>query len=199
MIEITNDEELARVAEEVSERLQAMQDYMGNSEANRCLIKFPRGYLMTASTIRKYYPFIDDPIQKSNTAYTVTLIQSIEWLLTRTDIGLTARSMLCKLLIVLRGSLAEFLLIDAVGTTKKRLESFEKRATKLRDERVISDSLKNELCWLWDTRCNIHLDKPSRSEHLKYGQRDADRAVHAVVELRAALKVRAVLVRAFTS
>jgi hypothetical protein len=192
MIRIENDADLERVAAEVSERLQAMQDYTGRTSGPRGVIRFPRGYLMGMAEIRRHYAFIGSSIRRSNIAYTVSLIQVMTWLLTRTDIALTARSMVCKLLIVLRASVAETMLADALdgGKHARRRGSFKQRTERLERQGVISHEVRQALDRLWAQRNHIHLDHPGDAEHLKYGDEDARRARDAVLALHQQLGAR---------
>lgn len=195
MIQITSDEDFSKVAAEASERIQAMNDYisenyMGDIRIDKGILNFPRRYLMTVSEVENYYSFILDKHKRKNVSYTVLLIQTLEWTLYRTDVGLTARSMLCKLLITLRGSIAELLLIETAGETNS-LNSFAKRAKRLADTGVIDKSLEEELKWLWEMRCRIHLNKLDFAEHMIYSDTEATRAQRAVVGLRSALKENA--------
>jgi hypothetical protein len=162
-----------------------MQNYLDDKENREALIRFPSGWFLTVMEITGNYNFVGGAARRKNIAYTVMGMHALEWLLKRTNIGLTPNSMLCKVLIVLRGSLAEFLLIDAIHPKKKG--SFGERAEHLKEMGVINQGLKDELVWLWDIRCNIHLDKLFSAEHLTYERKDVERARMTVRKLRFAL------------
>lgn len=83
------------------------------------------------------------------------LSDTVLWLSVRTDIGGTARDMLNKLFIFLIGSIIESVTKDYLkGICGK---NFEGRLTFLVTNGVIQEELKQEICWVWETRNRMHL------------------------------------------
>ena len=185
-MKINSEEELAAACIKAGELLQEIDDYKRKNEKNTDRFKFPRGYLNKASDIKVHYEFIDDNTLRSNIAYTVILIQSMSWLVNRTDVKLTAQYMIFKFLIFLRGSIVEAMLKHRVPSDRK-YGSLRKKAYFLLDEGVISQEIYDDIDWLWDIRCNAHLTKLDEPEHQQYEIDDVKRAWKTVVNLRQAL------------
>ena len=191
---ITNDQELQRVANQASALIQEIHDYC--AATNRTIVdvpearvRFPRGFIRTASYQRSRFSFLNDNALKSNIAYTLILSDTILWLSVRTDVGGTARDMLNKLFIFLVGSIIE-------SVTKVYLHSicgknFERRIEFLVENEVISNDLKNETCWVWDTRNRMHLFQlEGREYENEYNQENHIRTIAAFRGLLAALDAR---------
>jgi hypothetical protein len=154
-VAISNDKELAEAVKNASMLLQEIQDYCERENRSDARVRFPRGYLRTASSQRDRLPFVESSDLKSNLSYTLILSDVILWLLTRTDIAATARDMLIKLFIFLGGSLTESITKDYLkGICGK---SFKVRTEYLNKNGIISSELKADLDWVWDTRNNMHL------------------------------------------
>lgn len=140
-MEINNDRDLARAADEASALLQAIQDYLGRKPHEAARVRFPRGYLRTASTLRKRFDFIENKELKSNLAYTLILSDVILWVLHRTDIAGTARDMLIKLFLFLGGTLIESITKDYLkGICGK---NFKGRTQYLKDQGIIDEQILN--------------------------------------------------------
>ncbi|WP_199532930.1 hypothetical protein [Thiopseudomonas alkaliphila] len=162
-MEIENEAQLEEAVEKASELLQAIQDYCGRDNIKKAKIRFPRGYIRTASVQRGRLRFIKDQSLKSNLAYTLMLSDVVLWNLIRTDISGTANQMLIKLFIFLGGSMVESITKDYLkGICGK---NFKKRTEYLVDNQIIPDELKEELDWVWDTRNNMHLFMLDGSEY----------------------------------
>ena len=153
-MKIENEAKLEEAVEKAGELLQAIQDYCGRDNITKAKVRFPRGYIRTASTQRGRLRFIKDQDLKSNLAYTLMLSDVVLWNLIRTDISGTANQMLIKLFIFLGGSMIESITRDYLkGICGK---NFKKRTEYLVNNSVIPEDLKQELDWVWDTRNNIH-------------------------------------------
>ncbi len=191
---ITNDQDLQRAANQASALIQEIHDYC--AETNRTIVdvpearaRFPRGFIRTAAYQRSRFPFINDHSLKSNIAYTLILSDTILWLSVRTDVGGTARDMLNKLFIFLIGSIIE-------SITKVYLrgicgQNFERRLEFLVKNSVIVDDLKNEICWVWETRNRMHLFQlEGREYENEYNHENHIRTIAAFRGLLAALEKR---------
>src|SRR5690554_6832266 len=66
---ITNDRELRDASRKAGELLQEIQDYCGRKLKDDAKVRFPRGYLRTASSQRERLSFVADEDLKSNLAY----------------------------------------------------------------------------------------------------------------------------------
>jgi hypothetical protein len=154
-VPISNDKELSEAVTKAGSLLQEIQDYCDRVNRDDAKVRFPRGYLRTASSQRERLPFVKDSDLKSNLSYTIILSDTVLWLLTRTDIAATAKDMLIKLFIFLGGSLVESITKDYLkGICGK---SFKVRTQCLVGNNIIGDQLKEDLDWVWDTRNNMHL------------------------------------------
>tara|TARA_R110000823_G_scaffold239167_2_gene364422 strand:+ start:198 stop:782 length:585 start_codon:yes stop_codon:yes gene_type:complete len=152
---ITNDRELRDASRKAGELLQEIQDYCGRKLKDDAKVRFPRGYLRTASSQRERLSFVADEDLKSNLAYTLILSDTILWQLKRTDISGTAKEMLIKLFIFIGGTLIESITKDYLkGLCGK---NFKKRTQYLVDKGVIDSTLQSDIDWIWDTRNNMHL------------------------------------------
>ena len=150
IVPISNDKELSEAVTKAGSLLQEIQDYCGRVNRYNAKVRFPRGYLRTASSQRERLPFVKDSDLKSNLSYTIILSDTVLWLLTRTDIAATAKDMLIKLFIFLGGSLVESITKDYLkGICGK---SFKVRTQYLVGNNIIGDQLKEDLDWVWDTR-----------------------------------------------
>lgn len=191
---ITNEHELQLAANQASTLIQEIHDYCAAS--NRTIadvpaarVRFPRGFIRTADYQRSRFSFLNDYSLKSNIAYTLIMSDTILWLSVRTDVGGTARDMLNKLFIFLVGSIIE-------SVTKVYLRgicgrNFGGRLDFLEDNGVISNDLKNELCWVWDTRNRMHLFQlEGREYENEYHQENHIRTISAFRGLLSALEER---------
>lgn len=189
---IRNEQELEQAANEASALIQEIHNYC--AETNRTIadvpqarVRFPRGFIRTAAYQRSRFPFLNDDALKSNIAYTLILSDTILWLSVRTDVGGTARDMLNKLFIFLVGSIIE-------SVTKVYLrgvcgKNFEKRLTFLVDNGVIGEHLKEEICWVWETRNRMHLFQLEGREYENdYNEENHMRTIAAFRGLLAALE-----------
>jgi hypothetical protein len=152
---ITNDQELRAAARKAGDLLQDIQNYCGQEVKEDAKVRFPRGYLRTASSQRSRLGFVADEDLKSNLAYTLILSDSVLWQLTKTDIAATAKEMLIKLFIFIGGTLIESITKDYL----KGLcgQNFKKRTQYLVDHGVIDTDLQLDIDWIWNTRNNMHL------------------------------------------
>lgn len=189
MIEISSEEELFSAVDEVNERLQAVNDYLGADNHESARIRFPRGYLRTCAHHRSKYSFLDDKTLQSNIAYAKMTTDIFRWMLNRTDISMIAREMLIKQGISIVGSVSEAVLkgvFKGLPGGGKR-QGFKKRLELLCEGRRIEPRTKDELEWLWDVRNKVHLMLLDEREYNKYTIKDYNRAILALRALRVEL------------
>lgn len=159
-MEIKNLNDLAKASEEAGILLQKIQNYCEENDLNwadcpQAKVRFPRGFIRTAALQRQRMSFVENPSLRSNLAYTLILSDVVLWLKLRTDLWGTPKEMLTKLYVFLIGSLCE-------SISKEYLEGicgqgYKKRNEYLAAQGIITDELKTELDWLWDTRNRMHL------------------------------------------
>ena len=191
-MEIKSQKDLISSVEKVSDLLQAINQYCGRKAVPEAKIRFPRGFLRTCDEIRKKFDFISENHLKSNIAYTALLSDSIRWLLIRTDIASTAKEMLIKLYIVLIGSIVEACLNDTLKG--KCSGSYCTKSKFLHEQKIITQKLNEDLDYIWDLRCNIHLvDIPSREYENDYSINNLKRCVRALGEITDVLKNKPVI------
>lgn len=120
------------------------------------------------------------------------LSDSIQWLLVRTDIASTAKEMLIKLYIVLVGSIVEACLKDTLKG--KCGGSYCTKSKFLHEQKIITQKLNDDLDYIWDLRCKIHLiDIPSREYENDYSINNLKRCVRALNEITDVLKERPII------
>jgi hypothetical protein len=191
-MEIKSQKDLIDSVEKASDLLQAIHQYCGRKAVPEAKIRFPRGFLRTCDEIRKGFEFISENHLKSNIAYTVMLSDSIRWLLIRTDITSTAKEMLIKLYIVLVGSIVEACLNDTLKG--KCAGGYLIKSKFLHDQKIITQKLNEDLDYIWNLRCNIHLiDIPSREYENEYSINNLKRCVRALEEITNVLKEKPVI------
>lgn len=191
-MEIKNQQDLIDTVEKVNDLLQAIQQYCGRKAVSEAKIRFPIGFLRKCDDIRKTYDFISESHLKSNIAYTVLLSDCIRWLLIRTNIQSTAKEMLIKLYIVLIGSIIEACLNN---TLKRKCAGGYCEKTKfLHDQKIITKKLNDDLDYIWDLRCNIHLvDIPTREYENDYSINNLSRCLRALDEITNILRDKPVI------
>lgn len=176
------DETVARVGRD----LQAIQDYVGRDFRQPCKIRFPRGFLRSASHFRERLAFVADQTLRENLGYALMLHDVQHWMLVRTDLGGIAKEMVLKDAIMLLGNVAEALTkVPLVKTWQK--EAYKQRTQRLERLGIISAALHTELNWLWSTRCKCHLFQVDSREYGHYTSADYSRAVMTLRNLRDAL------------
>ena len=164
---IETEDQLAETLDRVGSDLQAIQDYVGRDFSRSCKIRFPRGYIRTASHFRSRLAFVADTTLKENLSYALMLHDVQHWTLIRTDLAGTAKEMLIKDSIVLLGNIAETLTKLPLSQSARR-KSYKKRTERLEARGIIATALRTDLDWLWETRCNCHLFLVSMREHGHY-------------------------------
>lgn len=185
---IRNDLELAEAVDEVDRLLQDIQNYAQRDFNRPARIRFPRGYIRTATEQRARLPFLRDSNLKSNIAYVMLLSDVLHWLLVRTDLGGTAKEMLIKLQLFLLGSIVES--ITKVTLRGRCGGNYCRRTEYLENHGVITAQLRADLDWLWEMRNRMHLFQLTDSEWniADYTVAALNRGVRAFQGLLAALR-----------
>ena len=188
---IRNHRELAQVTQRSGDLLQEIQDYCGrDSRHPLAKVRFPRGYILTASAYRQTLPFVRDAHTQSNLSYALMTLDVLRWLAVRTDLTGTALEMVIKEAICLLGSICECLTVRRGVEGLGRGAGFSNRVTKLVQMGIIDENTKTDLDWVWDIRCREHLADLDHAEFGHYGRADCNRAIKAFCELRDALSAR---------
>ena len=180
MSEITTDAELAKTVEEAGALLQAIQDYLGRRESTIGKVQFPRGFIRKASDQRMRLRRVRNKTLRKNLSYSLMLWDVYDWVLRRTGLAAIAREMVLKAGIALGGGIAEALLVDYYRGVIGKKQPYKTRTQRLCADGIITDQLRDDLNWLWDVRCKIHLHDIPDSEYSKYRAEDYGRATKAV-------------------
>lgn len=186
---IRNEADLLRVTQEVSKGLQEIQDFLKQEGHPTIKVKFPYGFIRTAKHFREQFPFIAKDHLVRNIGYSLILSDVYRWVLNRIEIKGTAREMIIKQGICLFGSLCESITKDALEGRISSKKGYKERTEFLLKNKVISDELKSDLDWLWDTRNNDHLFLVAHREHQKYYMKDYNRAIRSYQKIKEALNV----------
>lgn len=185
---IENDEQLGEAVAVVNEHIQEIQDYLGRRNHSDGKIRFPRGFLRTATHFRSQLGFVGDSNLKKNLSYALILSDVLWWLTNRTDLAGTAREMVIKNAIILIGSICESIAIDGTRGIIGKRHSFCERADRMVAKGTIAGDLRDELHWLWEKRSGIHIYELDYQEYDTYGISDYNKAVRAIKNLRDALE-----------
>jgi len=185
---IENDEQLREAVTAANEHIQAIQDYLVQRNHADGKIRFPRGFLRTATHFRSQLGFIGDNNLKKNLSYALILSDVLRWLTNRTDLTGTAREMVIKNAIILMGSICESIAIDGTKGIIGKKHSFCERADRMVAKGIITGDLRDELRWLWEKRTGIHIYELDHQEYDTYGIADYNKAVTATKNLRDALE-----------
>lgn len=188
---ITDDNELKQSVAIVNEHIQKIQDYLGQKSNPDGKIRFPRNFIRTASYFRERLSFVRDKNIKDNLAYALIQSDILRWLIERTDIYSTAKEMVVKAWITLMGSICETMAIDYTEELIGKKHGFCERCNRMAARGIISDKLKIEMHWLWNTRTAIHIFEIDFREYEKYNIEDYNRSMLATRKLRDALSEHA--------
>jgi len=181
---ITNDTELENAVSQAGDLIQQIQNYCGRTYNPSAKVRFPRGFLRTASEQRSRLHFVDEIDLKSNLAYCLILSDTIHWLLTRTDISATAKEMLIKLHIFIGGTLIESITTNYLKGVRTPKKNYKLRTQSLVNLGIIDTTLKEDLDWIWDTRNNMHLFGLTEREYInEYNSSSQSRAANAFRKL----------------
>lgn len=183
---IENDAELKEAVVEVGHLIQKISDYANeNPESESCArLRFPTGFLRTASFHRDRLQFVSDAHLRKNLSYACMTHDVLRWLIVRTDLGGQAKDMVIKEAICLTGSVCETLTIWPGEQGLGKSKSFVHRAARLRELEVISEQTEEDLNWVWDIRCREHIAGVEVQEWNHYTTEQWRRSVTAFRGLR---------------
>jgi hypothetical protein len=181
-------ESIEQLAERTGSDLQKLEDLLNASSDKRIKIRFPRGFLRTASHFRQRFWFIRNETLRRNIGYSLILSDIYRWLLNRTDLWGTAREMLIKEGVCLIGSLAESITKDAMQDHCGKNQSYAKRIRRMAELGIIDDALQEKLGWLWEYRNREHLFLVEGREYGHYTLKHYNDAIRTLRALRAALQ-----------
>ncbi len=176
---ITNDTELRQVVIEVNERLQEIQNYCGVEKNEIAKVRFPRGFIRTALSHRKKLPAGLPPLLRHNISYSLMTLDVFRWLIIRTDIYTSASSMIIKRAIAILAEVMETL-VKHFANRKK----FDKAVDILKERKILSNELAEDLKNIWKMRSTIHLWEAKELEHDKFKASDYNKILATYEKLR---------------
>lgn len=181
---ISNDKELLKIVDQVSAGLQEIQDYVGSRQDAKARVRFPRGYIRTASEHRKGLWFLEDEGRR-NISYSMQSFDILRWIANRTDLSGPAKKLLNRVAIVILGSVAEALSIKGTYPDIGKNANFKPRLRRMHEDfGIIDKNLREDLKWLWDQRNSIHLDRVTGPHIELFDVRDVNRANKIIKKLR---------------
>jgi hypothetical protein len=178
--------QLEATVTKANEALALIQESYGRSNVAEARIRFPRGFILPASTYLQKLPNLGTYVQRRNACYASMTLDVFRWLCVRTDLSGAALSMIVKEAICIIGSICEWLTKEATRGVGSR-RSFVKRTEILVESGTISPEVKQELDRVWDIRCNEHLHEVTSLEYEMYSRADYNRALAAYKALKSAL------------
>lgn len=184
-IEVTDDESMEMAANIASRAIQEIQDYLGEPSNNKKAgkVRFPRGYIRTASYYRSKINCISNATLKKNLSYNLMYGDIMRWISNRTDLSGTAKDMLIKQGVVLYGSIVESILIHICEGVIGKKHKFKERTKRMESHGIIDKDLRDDLNWLWDKRNNQHVFLLTFSEYEHYTVKDWNKAVKILASL----------------
>jgi hypothetical protein len=182
MAVISNQSQLRERASRVSTALQDIQDYLKDTKSEIGRIKFPRGFIRTASACRATLPNLKNDVLMKNISYTMMMTDVLRWLIIRTDINDVAKNMIIKTVIVLLVSVVEAFTKGVSKIVKgKIVGNYESRLNMLCEEKIISQEVKDILeCAI---RNKVHIPISGEVELSGYQTDDYNKILHAFREL----------------
>lgn len=186
-IEINSDAELLKAVDEVSAGLQSIQDYLKANPEKSGRIKFPRGYLRQVNSHVAEHCWVEDSILAKNIAYQQVYVDTLRWLINRTDIFSAAKDMVLKNIVITNAAIFEALLFAAIGQLQYKDAKVPGRLKRLRIEGVIDEHQLLELSWLWELRHNIHIQIINGPERERYSVSVARRSMDALSRFKSSL------------
>ena len=181
-----SNEDLEELVETANVAIGTVQREYGRDNIVAARIRFPRGYLHTAESVRRKLPNIGTEVQRRNVTYALMNIDALRWLVTRTDISGTALSMIVKNAICILGTIVEWMTKEGTrGHASRR--PYLQRTAKLAELGRIDATVEAELNWIWDIRCREHIHESETLEHDNYTREDYNRALRAFKALQSSL------------
>jgi hypothetical protein len=186
---IKSREDLSYVVDVIDGALQSVNDYLKANPRSRGRIRFPQGQLGTLTQHLDKFNWIESEVLASNLANQYVFLDLLQWVLNRTDLMGSARTMLFKNIVVVCGSIVEALLDSAATKVGIEADKFMNRNRKLKQKRVIDTDLLDALGWLWRLRGKIHLHILEDYEQQVYKADDAKLALRITNDVVITLRV----------
>ncbi len=101
--------DLESVVISASEALQTIQNEYGTKKVVEARVCFPRGFIRTATEVRRTLPDFGKKVQRKNASYALMKNDVFRWLAIRTDLSGAALSMVIKEGISSLGGICEWL------------------------------------------------------------------------------------------
>jgi hypothetical protein len=185
---INSREDLAYAVDIIDGALQSINDYFKKHPKTNARIRFPHGQLRTVSQHLEKFDWIKSDVLANNLANQLVFLDLLTWILNRTDLMGTARTMLYKNIVVVCGAVAEALLDSAANEVGIEADTYRHRLRELKRKRVIYTAMHDDLSWLWILRGKIHLHIHDDVEQDIFKVTEARRAVRVVSGLVSRLK-----------
>jgi hypothetical protein len=100
-------EEIDKLVTTANSTLQTLQNEFERDSVAHARVKFPRGFIRTASECRGTLPQLGEEVQRRNASYALMTLDVFRWLVVRTDLSGAALSMIVKEGISLIGGLCD--------------------------------------------------------------------------------------------
>lgn len=176
------EEQLQRLIHQASTTLQSIQDELGRDGVGG-KVRFPVGYLIPVHERMDLFNWIDDNTLRKNLCYQLMFTDVLGWLLRRTTLKGTARSMVIKHVIAVMGGIAEAVTFVAMRQLGHGKRNYAKRIERLKEDGIFSQDLADDLQWLWEARSRIHVHEVTDLELDAYDAGDGNRAASSVSSL----------------
>jgi len=165
---------IEQLAYEIGSDLQKIEGIYPQDSSNSLQIKipFPLGVLGKVEDFMKELSFLSDKILKRNLAYHLLLADFYKWFLDRFNILFTGQEMLIKEAIGLYGRICAAVVANISGR-----KGFMPGVKDISKNRIIDDILKEDLEWLWNTRCKEHIENLKEVEYEKYSLENFEKAI----------------------
>jgi len=153
---------------------------------DRAKIRFPWGTIQTASSYRRYFPFIMDGIINANIAYTLQLTDVLNWIINWFDIKGVARDMMIKNTVLLFTCVMEGMTYDFVKyyVQEQVNKKYKKNLDKLLKFEIINQEQYDDFEKCRCMRDDIHLHRLKIPELEKYTLIDYNFALRCVIKMR---------------
>jgi len=169
---------------EISEKMQNLEDVLRGEENEDIKIGFPAGVLRTAKQIRERLIFTEDETLRRNLAYHLMLCDFYGWFLNRFRVILTAQDMIIKECLVLYGNIIAAIVKDISGR-----KGFKTSVKMIVEKGIVTEDMGKNLIWLWGIRNKgSHIESLNDWEYQKYYMSDYQKGIAVWNELESCLR-----------
>jgi len=167
-------EQVYPITQQIGNSLQDLENFLSqnNFDFPQIKIPFPLGILGKVEDFMNELSFLSDKILKRNLAYHLLLADFYKWFLDRFNILFTGQEMLIKEAIGLYGRICAAIVANISGR-----KGFMPGVKDISKNRIIDDRLKEDLEWLWNTRCKEHIENLKEVEYEKYSLENFEKAI----------------------